>query len=329
MATITEKDQDDDRDDAQHSTSEDVTIEADKATKAEAEIEVIEDDQRLSSESDDDAPVDTAKQREAVKETAKERRDRAKHAKARDKQELAFLRSELQRQDQRMRDLQQGQIVTRVTDLDNRISNGKNEVSTYERIEAAAIKAQNGQDAVDARRLREESQQKINQALWEKQQISQTQQQIQQPQQRAPAYEPLAREFLKDVPWYNANGTDEESMVLKAIDAAVAATYDPHDPAYWAELKRRAQARLPDKFKNVTQDDDDEDVDDPAPKQQRRGPPTGGSSRTSGSVNQIRLSPERVQAMKDVGAWDDPVARARYAKRYANYDKQNKQNSRG
>jgi hypothetical protein len=45
----------------------------------------------------------------------------------------------------------------------------------------------------------------------------------------------------------------------------------------------------------------------------------GGSNRT-----QFVLSPERVKVMKDAGAWDNPVRKAKMIKNYIAYDRQNR-----
>jgi hypothetical protein len=44
----------------------------------------------------------------------------------------------------------------------------------------------------------------------------------------------------------------------------------------------------------------------------------GGSNRT-----QFVLSPERVKAMKDAGAWDNPERKARMVKQFIEYDRVN------
>jgi hypothetical protein len=44
------------------------------------------------------------------------------------------------------------------------------------------------------------------------------------------------------------------------------------------------------------------------------------------SSTTITLSRERVQAIKDAGKWDDPIARSKAIKAYAAYDKQNRNN---
>jgi hypothetical protein len=44
----------------------------------------------------------------------------------------------------------------------------------------------------------------------------------------------------------------------------------------------------------------------------------GGSNRT-----QFVLSPDRVKAMKEVGAWDNPERKARMIQNFINFDRQN------
>jgi len=59
----------------------------------------------------------------------------------------------------------------------------------------------------------------------------------------------------------------------------------------------------------------------------KRANPTASSrtaNQSSTPANTIRLSPERVKAIKDAGAWDDLAARNRMIKAYVAYDKQNR-----
>jgi hypothetical protein len=321
-------DEDQDNDERQQHGSENVEVEREEEPAA-PEVEVIEDDgqddERIvsSNDEDDERP---ARQRE----TAKERRERARKAKARDKMELDFQKRELDRLQRTVHELTQSQIGSRVTELDNRANSANAEVDQWERVQAAAIQKNNGADAVAAQKLRDEAVRKRDQATWEKNQIIQA---ARQPQQRAPSYEPLARQFMSDNPWYDHSGGDEDSLIVKAIDADVAKDYNPNSPAYWNELQKRVDKRFgkSNQRQDSTQDDADDGDDyeeEPAPRRRKGGPPTGGSSRgnssTGGGTQQIRLSPERVQGLKDAGLWEDPKDRMRMAKKYAEYDRQNR-----
>jgi hypothetical protein len=328
-------DEDQDNDERQQTNAEHVEVEREEREQ-EPEVEVIEDDGRGGEEDDGDERVassnDDDDERPARhRESAKERRERARKAKQRDKMELDFQKREMDRLQRTVHELTQSQIGSRVTELDNRANSANAEVDQWERVQAAAIAKQNGADAVAAQKLRDEAIRKRDQAVWEKNQIVQA---ARQPQQQAPSYEPLARQFMADNPWYDHSGGDEDSLIVKAIDAAVAKQYNPNDPAYWNELQKRVDARLGKQTRRQqrqdTRRDDAEDGDDyeEAPVQRtRKGPPTGGSSRgnsSSGSTQQIRLSPERVQGLKDAGLWEDPKDRMRMAKKYAEYDRQNR-----
>ena len=116
--------------------------------------------------------------------------------------------------------------------------------------------------------------------------------------------------------WYDPQARDTDSRIAKVIDQDLAAEgWDPADPEYWEELDNRLSARLPHRYAAKTG------------KEPKRPGPTA-SARTANpsgkSANTITLSRDRVQAIKDAGAWDDPVRRNKMIKAYANFDKQNR-----
>lgn len=322
---IRENDGDIDADDdsQQQSNEEHVELEQEPVARAEPEIEVVEEGDERIAQADDDEP-----QHQRKRETAGERRQRAKEAKIRDKRELDFQKRELDRLQRVVHDLTQGQVVTRVTELDNRLASAQAEVVQWERVKAAAISKHEGADAVAADNFLNAARDKLNQAGWEKQQIVTA---AQQPVQREAPFEGFKREFMESNPWYHQDGVDEDSLIVKAIDNAVAQQYKPTDPAYWRELQKRVDARLGNNDRQQSRNDDTEDDldDEPAAPRKRQGPPVGGSNRSNSSGGsggqQIRLSPERVQAMKDAGLWEDPKVRQRMAKKYSEYDRNNPQ----
>lgn len=312
-----------DNDDAQQNQTEheDIELEAETQARAELEIEVVEDgqqDERIA-QSDDDQ--DHGRRRE----TAAERRARAKQAKERDKRELDFQRREMKRLESQIHDLTQGQVVTRVTELDNRITSAQAEIAQWERVKAAAISKHEGADAVAADNFLKAAQDKAERASWDKHQLMQT---AQQPVKQEVPFSGLMQEFLDANEWYNPNGVDEDSLLVKAIDTAVAQKYRPTDPAYWRELQKRVDARIGKNERQQSRDTEDDLEDEPVVQTRKRSaPPVGGSNRSnSGGAarqTQIRLSPERVQAMKDAGLWEDPKVRAKMAKTYSEYDRNN------
>lgn len=114
--------------------------------------------------------------------------------------------------------------------------------------------------------------------------------------------------------WYDPQARDTDSKIAKLVDTDLAAEgWDPADPEYWDELDNRLQQRLPHRYNGKSG--------------ARRGGPTASSrsvNPSGRSANTITLSKERVSAIKDAGAWDDPVKRGKMIRAYAAFDKQNR-----
>jgi hypothetical protein len=94
--------------------------------------------------------------------------------------------------------------------------------------------------------------------------------------------------FLSRFPDFDPNGTDENTLVMKALDDSVAAEgYRPDTPMYWRTLEQKLAAR------GIYPDDNDDDDDDRPPRRAERRPDpaprrTGGRPPTSGSSNNRR-----------------------------------------
>jgi len=144
-------------------------------------------------------------------------------------------------------------------------------------------------------------------------------------QQRQQAPAPLdprlknhAESWMQKNTWYDPSGNDEDSAVVLSIDNRLAAQgWDPTTPQYWEELESRVKKYLPHKVTSG--------YNKPANVGNRPKVPVAGSSRessTSTTNTSYRLSPERVQAMKDAGIWDDPKSRAEAIRSYQHFDKE-------
>jgi len=123
-----------------------------------------------------------------------------------------------------------------------------------------------------------------------------------------------AKDFMKDNAWYDPQGRDEDSAVVLAIDQALAKDgYDPKAEDYWMELRKRVARRLPEKVPKSE-----------AGARTPRGGPEIGSGKEHAPTStrkEVYLSPERKAALVEAGVWDDPILRMKYAKRYAEYDR--------
>ena len=155
----------------------------------------------------------------------------------------------------------------------------------------------------------------------------QADQELRRPQEEAtdlpdPTVQRLAAQWMRKNKWYNPAATDPDSRIAKKIDEVMSTQgWNPTDPDYWEELDSRLQRELPHRY-NDSNDTDTRDVRRPRNVVGSAGREAsaayGGSNRT-----QFVLSPERVKAMKEVGAWDNPERKARMVKQFIEFDRAN------
>jgi hypothetical protein len=121
--------------------------------------------------------------------------------------------------------------------------------------------------------------------------------------------------------WYNPEATDRDSRIAKKMDEVlVEEGWDPKDPDYWDELDSRLQKSLPHRYNVAT--DNNSVVRKPrntvASSGREASTAFGGSNRT-----QFTISPERVKAMKEAGAWDNPERKKAMIANFMKYDREN------
>ena len=267
--------------------------------------------------------AETDEERESIREARREERR---------------LKKELKKQ----RDLSAKNKITalerRNAELAERLAKVENTASSYEfaqldkaiedeatRVEYAKMKmlqAAQANDAVSQMEYLEQltdAKQRLNQAQhYKKQQVDQAQ----SPKQNVPnpittEVQQNATKWLKKNSWYDPQARDTDSRIAKVVDQELVTDgWDPSDPEYWEELDNRLQSRLPHRYTSK------------GSKEGRRSSGPTASSRSSNATAQkpgtITLSRERVQAIKDAGAWDNTEKRNKMIRAYASYDRQNK-----
>lgn len=261
----------------------------------------IDEDERLGDNEDDEPGDKTAKNREA----RKQRTERRKEAERRAKQEIDFLRSHTQTLEQRLAALEGSNHTSTQTAIEAQLAQAQREIEQAEFVLAKAIEAQNGEDAATAIRLRDEAVAKRGTLEGQKQSLARPTQPTIDP--RVVNY---AQAWTAANPWYDPNGSDEDSRITKAIDDGLAKEgYDPRTEDYWRELTARTNKRL-----------GGEEI---APK--RKVPPQGATREhaPTSTRNEVYVTPERKKAMMDANMWDDPVKRKRMLKAYQDYDRDN------
>ena len=287
------------------------------------------DDEAVAKSNEDDGDEGgTDDEREAIRERRRqeklERKQRRDEAIKRDKLELEFLRKRNDDLERRVTAQEQRTHKLDLSAFDAEINKAARDAEMAERIIAKAVAAGNGDDVAQALRYRDEARARVQQLNHQKNQVAAQRPQPQQIDDLAMTY---AREFIKENPWYDAQGRNEDSAIVIAVDQALARDgFDPRSPEYWDELRRRAAKRLPERFGKAesSRRGSEERAE---PRREPRGGPAVGSGREHAPAStrkEVYISPERKQALIDAGVWDDPVLRAKYVKRYAEYDRQNR-----
>jgi hypothetical protein len=267
-------------------------------------------------------------------DAAENEEDREKIREAR--REERRLKKELKKQ----RDASARNKITtlerRNAELAERLAKVENTASSYQfaqldkaiedeatRVEYAKMKMLQAAQANDAAAQVEyleqltDAKQRLNQAQhYKKQQLEQAK----APKQNVP--NPVSNEvqenatrWLKKNAWYDPQARDTDSRIAKVIDQELAADgWDPSDPEYWEELDSRLSSRLPHRYVSKGGSN-------------KRSNPTASSrvaNTSSPKAGTIMLSRDRVQAIKDAGAWDDVEKRNKMIRAYAQYDRENK-----
>ena len=287
------------------------------------------------SDQDDDEPVEAAEGGEVDSDPEETDEDREKIREAR--REERRLKKELAKQRDATSRNKISALERRNAELAERLIKLENTAASYQfaqidkaiedeatRVEYAKMKmlqaAQENDAAGQVEYLEQltDAKQRLQQAqYYKKQQIEQAK----APKQNVPT--PIAEEvqrnatqWLKKNSWYDPQARDTDSRIAKVIDQELAADgWDPSDSEYWEELDNRLSARLPHRYTSK------------GGQQTRRAGPTASSrvaNTTSARPGTITLSPQRVQAIKDAGAWDDVEKRNKMIRAYASYDRANK-----
>ena len=287
-----------------------------KTHEPEEEDDDEEDDRVKRSDDDDDSELnDESKlKRERRRQEKKDRKERREQAMKRDKLELDFLRKRNDDLERRVTAQEQRAFQGDINSIEARIAQATRDANMAEQIIAKAIEAGNGDDVAQALRYRDQARDLVTQLSYQKQRAQSEPPKQQQIDDMTMHY---AKKFMDDNPWYDAQGRDEDSAIVMAIDQALAKDgYDPRSEEYWDELRRRSAKRIPERFEKKTKKE-----------REPKGGPAIGSGKEHAPAStrkEIYISPERKQALIEAGVWDDSVLRAKYIKRYAEYDKNNR-----
>lgn len=317
---------------------------ADDLPEEKAPRKNADEDERLAQK-DDEPEAKPGEPAERHKETSKERRDRAKKRLQRERTEMEELRRKNLELERRFVAMETRQASTETSAIDQRITQVSAQVSNAGRVMAEALKKPNGAGAEEfeeAQRIRDELRDQLAELKASKKQHVQhvEERQVERQASRDEGAKPdprvlrKARDWASENDWFQFDGDDEDSAIVRAIDVSLSqAGFDPATSEYWEELTERVKRRLPEKFKKGAQkarrDEDDEMDDDEDDEREEREVRSTGPKFSSGGrerplkKGEVYVSAERKAAMKEYGVWDDPKERNRMLKKYAKWDAEN------
>jgi len=274
------------------------------------------------SDEDDDHPDDSDDLR-----AAKRNRRRAKKDLIRKTNQEKDLRLQaLQRENEAMRrDIEQLKRNTKAEQL-TRIDKGIEDAQVrfeYAKMKLAEATSNNdGHAMVEAQTLWQSAQEEMRNLSSLRNRADAELKQPAQVDLPDPTVQRLAAKWMKKNSWYNPQANDSDSRIAKKIDELLSAQgLDPTSQDYWDELDSRLQKELPHRYNNL---DDDES------REVRRPRNVVGSSGREASAayggtnrSQFVLSPDRVKAMKEAGAWDNPERKAKMIQNFIAFDRAN------
>jgi hypothetical protein len=310
---------------------EDGTLVAKVDLPEEIEVEEIEVKKPESSDEHDDDEHDgeeehndgeTAEEREAIREARREERRLKKDLKRQReisaKNKITSLEKRNAELAERLAKVESAAASYQFVQLDKSI---EDEATRVEYAKMKMVQAGESRDIAAQMEYLEqltEAKQRLKEAqAYKKQQLEQAK----TPKQNVPTpvsteVQQNATKWLKKNSWYDPEARDTDSRIAKVIDQELASDgWDPADSEYWEELDNRLQSRLPHRYTAKGSSNN-----------KRAAGPTASSrvAETSAKPGTITLSRDRVQAIKDAGAWDDVTKRNKMIRAYASYDRQNK-----
>jgi hypothetical protein len=292
-----------------------------------------------------DEDADNTDARSKRKETAKERRQRQKKRIEARERELNLYKARNEELERRFSTLEARQSRGEQITIGQAITTVEGQIAEARRLEAEAIKAQDGETAVEAREVREALEGKRDRLVAAKERVAKTTSGTRTPP-------PEMRQALswidKNKDWYDPKGGNEESAIASAIEDRLTreGKLDPASAEFWQELDRRLIKRGIKKGKVSDEESEEGEFEELDEKDEKPGKGaksngnghdksngksngkgnggpkvTVGGEKRSLKANEVYIDPGRKQAMIEAGVWDDPKQRQEMLRRYHQFDR--------
>jgi len=319
-------------------------------------------------EADGEGEIDGAKpngnaEKPDHKKTRRQRNDQYRRAAARMREERDYLLQQNAEIIQRLAQVENSALENRLLTIDGRLQECNSDADQALTLETQALQQGDQESIRSARQIRERALSRANVLQQERDRLQQAI--TSRGTQAAPRFQPPmpgqaevnnhAARFKADKPWlqFRQDGSpaNRETAVYHAIDLAMQAEgrYVASDADYWSELDRRGRSALPHLFGENEDEGAGDEVELVQPQTQQRqappvqranpvgkpvakGPAVAGSGRqaNAGAVTR-RLSPGRVEALRELGLWGNNLTpaekkeQADYIKYFEQHDRENAQ----
>ena len=271
---------------------------------------------------DEDHPDDDAELRSAKRNRRRAKKDLIRKTNQEKDVRLQQLSRENEEFKRRLAQLERNTKAEQITRIDKNIEDAQVRLEYAKMKLSEATSNNDGQAMVEAQTLWQNAQEEVRNLSSMRQRADAELRKPQQQNMPDPQVQKLASQWIRKNSWYNPEASDPDSRVAKKIDELMSAQgWNPADPDYWDELTSRLQKELPHRY-NDSNDDEIREV-------RRPRNVVGSSGREAsaayGGVNrsQFTLSPERVKAMKEAGAWDNPERKQKMIRQFIAYDRAN------
>lgn len=282
-------------------------------------------DDESDSDTNGNKDADVDDDREAIRAARREERKLKKQIHREKARESSHLINALQKKNselaERLAKVEQKTSGAELARVDKAIEDAGVQVEYAKMKLTEAVQTQDGEGVAKAQELWYDSKRKLESLQNLKHQASK---QMSQPQQNIQVPDPMVQRYAADWmernTWYDPHGRNEESEIAQVIDKKLTAEgYDPTTEDYWDELDDRLKKYLPQQYNSS--------YNASSVKHQRpRSVMTSSGRETTATTksNEFRLSPDRVNAMKEAGMWSDPELRQKAIRKYAEWDRTNK-----
>lgn len=274
------------------------------------------------SDDDQDHPDDDQALREAKRSRRRAKKDLIRKTNEEKDIRLQQLQRENEEFKRRLSNVERETKNSQISRIDKNIEDSQVRLEYAKMKLKEAAENSDGDAMVEAQTLWRDAENQLVQLQGMKQRASQEVQEQPRHELPDPMVQRNAADWMKRNSWYSPDANDSDSRIAKKVDELlVTEGWNPSDPDYWDELDSRLQKSLPHRY-NQSSDDN------PVVRKPRNV--VGSSGREASAAfggnnrSQFMLSPERVKAMKEIGAWDNPERKKKMIAEFIKFDRLNR-----